>query len=279
MPLVMPDTSPRSINASSSLLMPASAAATQHPSSQASTTGLVLPTPPSVPSTPVPASLSDEPYTSVHNIYPALQNVVAHFDVKCKLDLTKVAEQSRNSEYNPKRCAGVVMRLREPRSTAVIFKTGKVMVAGARSESDARLAARKFVRILNKIGYEDAKFTNFRITNMVGLVDLQFPIRLEAFEKFCGPSALYEPELFPAVILRVLMPKVTFLVFGSGKVVMTGARTYEDICKAFDSVYPVLTNFRLNMPMLADKSNAAAAKKQRVPVARGKGSAAAAARK
>jgi transcription initiation factor TFIID TATA-box-binding protein len=82
------------------------------------------------------------------------------------------------------------MRLREPRSTAVIFKTGKIMVAGARSETDARLAARKFVRILNKIGYEDAKFTNFRITNMVGLVDLQFPIRLEAFEKFCGPSAL-----------------------------------------------------------------------------------------
>jgi hypothetical protein len=113
MPLVMPDTSPRSINGSAPSLMVPNA----HPSSQASnTSGLVLPTPPSIPSTPVPVgSVSDEPYASVHNIYPALQyvsslmfdtcrNVVAHFDVKCKLDLTRVAEQSRNSEYNPKVC-------------------------------------------------------------------------------------------------------------------------------------------------------------------------------
>lgn len=57
------------------------------------------------------------------------QNVVATVNLDCKLDLKSIALHARNAEYNPKRFAAVIMRIREPKSTALIFASGK-MVGG-----------------------------------------------------------------------------------------------------------------------------------------------------
>lgn len=60
---------------------------------------------------------------------------------------------NRNAEYNPKRFAAVIMRIREPRTTALIFSSGKMVCTGAKSEEDSRLAARKYARIIQKLGF------------------------------------------------------------------------------------------------------------------------------
>jgi transcription initiation factor TFIID TATA-box-binding protein len=70
------------------------------------------------------------------------------------------------------------MRIREPKTTALIFASGKMVVTGAKSEDDSRLAARKYARIVQKLGFP-AKFTDFKIQNIVGSCDVRFPIRLE----------------------------------------------------------------------------------------------------
>ena len=44
-----------------------------------------------------------------------------------KLDLKKIALHARNAEYNPKRFAAVIMRIREPRTTALIFSSGMII--------------------------------------------------------------------------------------------------------------------------------------------------------
>jgi transcription initiation factor TFIID TATA-box-binding protein len=54
--------------------------------------------------------------------------------MNCKIDLRMLAQWCRNSEYNPGRFNAVVMRIREPRTTALIFRTGKVVITGAKSE-------------------------------------------------------------------------------------------------------------------------------------------------
>ena len=62
---------------------------------------------------------------------PQLQNIVATVDLDCgKLDLKKIAMHARNAEYNPKRFAAVIMRIREPRTTALIFSSGKMVCTG-----------------------------------------------------------------------------------------------------------------------------------------------------
>lgn len=74
-------------------------------------------------------------------------------NLNCKLDLKKIALHARNAEYNPKRFAAVIMRIREPRTTALIFSSGKMVCTGAKSEEDSRLAARKYARIIQKLGF------------------------------------------------------------------------------------------------------------------------------
>ena len=61
--------------------------------------------------------------------------------------------QARNAEYNPKRFAAVIMRIREPKTTALIFASGKMVVTGAKSEDDSKLASRKYARIIQKLGF------------------------------------------------------------------------------------------------------------------------------
>lgn len=81
------------------------------------------------------------------------RNIVSTVNLSCKLDLKKIALHARNAEYNPKRFAAVIMRIREPRTTALIFSSGKMVCTGAKSEEDSRLAARKYARIIQKLGF------------------------------------------------------------------------------------------------------------------------------
>jgi TATA-box binding protein (TBP) (component of TFIID and TFIIIB) len=63
------------------------------------------------------------------------------------LELKKIALQCRNAEYNPKRFAAVIMRLRDPKTTALIFASGLILLF------KAKLFARepKTVNFLNKL--------------------------------------------------------------------------------------------------------------------------------
>jgi transcription initiation factor TFIID TATA-box-binding protein len=72
--------------------------------------------------------------------------------------LKKIALYARNAEYNPKRFAAVIMRIRQPRTTALIFSSGKMVCTGAKSEDESRLAARKYARIIQKLGFTVIEF-------------------------------------------------------------------------------------------------------------------------
>lgn len=187
--------------------------------------------------------VQEEDDASASGIVPTLQNIVATVDLDCRLDLKTVALHARNAEYNPKRFAAVIMRIREPKTTALIFASGKMVVTGAKSEDDSKLASRKYARIIQKIGFS-AKFTNFKIQNIVASCDVKFPIRLEGLAFSHGTFSSYEPELFPGLIYRMVKPKIVLLIFVSGKVVLTGAKKREEIYQAFEAIYPVLSEFR-----------------------------------
>ncbi|NXL32653.1 TBPL2 protein, partial [Glaucidium brasilianum] len=199
--------------------------------------GVCPPLTPMAPMTPVtPASESS-------GIVPQLQNIVSTVNLACKLDLKNIALRARNAEYNPKRFAAVIMRIREPRTTALIFSSGKMVCTGAKSEEQSRLAARKYARVVQKLGFP-AKFLDFKIQNMVGSCDVMFPIRLEGLVLTHQQFSSYEPELFPGLIYRMVKPRIVLLIFVSGKVVLTGAKERSEIYEAFESIYPILKGFK-----------------------------------
>jgi transcription initiation factor TFIID TATA-box-binding protein len=170
------------------------------------------------------------------------------------LDLKHISLNARNAEYNPRRFAAVIIRLREPKTTALVFASGKhsmvsliwsgkMVCTGAKSEQDSLLAARKYARMIQKLGFE-VIFKDFKIQNIVGSCDVKFPIKLDelhtSHKQFCS----YEPEMFPGLIYKMTKPKIVLLIFVSGKLVLTGAKTKADIDEAFEKIYWVLYNFR-----------------------------------
>ena len=70
------------------------------------------------------------------------------------------------------------MRIKEPKTTALIFSSGKIVCTGARTEEDSKQASRIYAKIILKLGFP-VKFTEFTVQNIVASCDVKFPIRLE----------------------------------------------------------------------------------------------------
>ncbi|XP_050379443.1 TATA-box-binding protein-like [Argentina anserina] len=182
---------------------------------------------------------------------PRIVNLVSTAYLGCKLDLKFIASRARNAEYNPKRFHAIIMRIKEPKTTALIFSSGKMVITGAKTLKDSWGAARKHARIVEKVVGLKVKFSDFKIQNIVASCNVNFAVRLETLS-FSGNKlgyASYEAEIFPGLIYRVLKPKVVFLIFASGNCVITGAKSFEDdTLKGWELMYPLIAQHRRNNP-------------------------------
>jgi transcription initiation factor TFIID TATA-box-binding protein len=176
--------------------------------------------------------------------FPQIQNVVATCNLDCRLDLAVIAQHARNVEYSRRKFHALIMRIREPRTTMLVFASGRVVVTGAKSESLARLAARRHARAIQKCGFQ-TRFRDFAVQNFVGSVSCGFPIRLEGLARHAWQYCVHEPELFPGLVFTMMKPKLKCLVFTTGKVVFTGAKTEDQVYEAFVNLYPLLLDFRV----------------------------------
>eukprot|EP00804_Cyclotella_cryptica_P020185 CCRYP_010885-RA/>CCRYP_010885-RA protein AED:0.28 eAED:0.28 QI:67/1/1/1/1/1/3/2272/282 len=205
-----------------------------------------------------------------------IQNMAATANLGVRLDLKQIALRCRNTEFNPRRFAAVIMRLREPRATALLFASGRMVVTGTKCAHNSALATKKFAYIIERVGFKPAAGIDFKIQNVVGTVDVGFPVRLEGVV-FAHPTfSSYEPELFPGLIYRLAQPRVVLLIFVSGKVVITGAKSEEHMVEGLRKVYPILLEFRkVNtssaLPGDAPRLNVAAAAGGNATQGKGKG--------
>lgn len=180
---------------------------------------------------------------SLSGIRPSIENVVATANLNCRLNLQQISAKTKNSEYNPKRFSAVVIRIKEPRATALVFATGRMVVMGAKSVENAGIAVRKFTKIVRKAGFEVDNI-DFQLHNVVGCADVKFQIDLNAL--FCEHNkySSFDPESFPGLTYRMMIPDVVILIFSSGKVVLTKAKDPAHVNEAFEKIYPILEMFR-----------------------------------
>ncbi|MDH5623449.1 MAG: TATA box-binding protein, partial [Candidatus Bathyarchaeota archaeon] len=107
-----------------------------------------------------------------------IENVVACASLKHGIDLRAVVKAFPVVEYRPKRFPGLVFKLKRPRTTTLIFGTGKMVCTGARSERDAVRALRKVVRTLNTGGIIINGRLEIEITNVVATASLDGKVDL-----------------------------------------------------------------------------------------------------
>lgn len=166
-----------------------------------------------------------------------LQNVVATFNLGVDhLDLRAIALEKPFIEYNPQKFAAATLRIREPRTTALAFASGNMVCTGAKTELESRLAGRKYVRLLQKHGIP-VSFRAFKIQNIVASAEVPHPLKLMELSRSYGPYVSYEPDLFPGLVFRTTEPKLVFLLFRSGKIVITGAKSRTEISNTFKMLF------------------------------------------
>lgn len=162
-----------------------------------------------------------------------LQNVVATFNLGVDyLDLRAIALHKPFIEYNPQKFAAASLRIRSPRTTALAFASGNMVCTGAKTEIESRFAGRKYVRVLQKHGIP-VSFRDFKIQNIVASAEIPHALKLVELSRAYGPYVSYEPDLFPGLVFRTTAPKLVFLIFRSGKVVITGAKCRNEIQKTW----------------------------------------------
>jgi len=161
-----------------------------------------------------------------------IENVVASGTLRHGIDLNAVVKAFLDAEYRPKRFPGLVFRLKKPRTSTLIFSSGKMICTGARSEKEAERALRKLVRVLKEGGILIMGKPEIKIVNIVASVNLGGSVDLLEFyesESDMGGKIIYEPEQFPGLIYRMEDPRAVILLFSNGKMVCTGARKGEDV--------------------------------------------------
>lgn len=166
-----------------------------------------------------------------------IENVVASTSLGEELDLQAIALALDGAEYEPEQFPGLIYRLKEPKTATLLFRSGKVVCTGAKSLEEVKLAISKVSKQIGKAGIIIKIEPKIEVQNIVASSDLGQEINLNAIAISLGLEKVeYEPEQFPGLVYRLDVPKVVVLLFGSGKLVCTGARKPSDVGDAVQKI-------------------------------------------
>jgi len=174
----------------------------------------------------------------------SIVNVVASASIEEKLDLNEITKKFPDTEYHPEQFPGLVFRLKVPKTATLVFRTGKMVCTGSTSEELAVKAVNIVVTKLRKGGIKIKKDAVITVQNIVSSINLGGKISLEKAARTV-PRSMYEPEQFPGVIHRMIDPKTVILIFASGKLVCTGAKTKKDVYRSVHNLHSMLEEKRL----------------------------------
>ena len=169
----------------------------------------------------------------------SVENVVASASIDQDIDLNEITRKFPDAEYHPDQFPGLVFRLNSPRTATLIFRTGKMVCTGAKSEELAIKAVNTVVQKLRKENIKIKKDAVITVQNIVAAINLGGKIHLEKAAKTL-PRSMYEPEQFPGLIHRMLEPKTVVLLFASGKLVCTGAKKESDVYRSVHNLHSLL---------------------------------------
>ena len=183
----------------------------------------------------------EETEFSDEGIVVNIQNVVASVDLYFKIPLEKVASilmTSSEVSYIPEQFPGLVVKIKEPKTSALVFSSGKMVITGAKSASgikEAVTALRSQLRQSSTTKGPKNKAAKITVQNIVASGNIGYKIDLE-LAALLLENSMYEPEQFPGLIYRLKKPKTVLLLFQTGNVVCTGAKKESYVFQAVKHV-------------------------------------------
>jgi TATA-box binding protein (TBP) (component of TFIID and TFIIIB) len=148
-------------------------------------------------------------------------NVVATADLKQYVDIQAVGKLKgflHDSEIYGGRVA--YFQSSDLKGKVTIFPSGKLISVGANNIAQAFDNFRIVTEVLVEYQFIKSTLYDKKVRNIVAVTDFNQQLDLEWATIHL--SAIYEPEQFPAAIVKFEDPKSTILLFSSGKAVITG---------------------------------------------------------
>jgi transcription initiation factor TFIID TATA-box-binding protein len=162
-------------------------------------------------------------------------NIVVSTSLEHDVPLEKMAATLPNTEYNPEQFPGLVLRIKEPKTSALIFSSGKVVCTGARTLEKVEESIQQIIKSLAKINVNITITPVIKIQNVVASGSINMDLNLNNLAMQLENTE-YEPEQFPGLVYKLMEAKATFLLFSNGKVVCTGTRAEQEVYNALDKL-------------------------------------------
>ena len=162
-------------------------------------------------------------------------NIVISTSLEHEIPLEKMAATLANTEYNPEQFPGLVIRIKEPKTSALIFSSGKVVCTGARNLADVKESLKKIIKSLQKINIKITVDPVINIQNIVASGSIGMALNLNTLAMKLENTE-YEPEQFPGLVYKLKGSAATFLLFSNGKIVCTGTKSEADVHSALDKL-------------------------------------------
>lgn len=160
-------------------------------------------------------------------------NIVVSTSLEHDIPLEKMAATLSNTEYNPEQFPGLVIRIKEPKTSALIFSSGKVVCTGARTIKEVEESLKKIIKSLEKINIKIKVKPEINIQNIVASGSVGMILNLNTLAMKLENTE-YEPEQFPGLVYKLREAKATFLLFSNGKIVCTGTKSENEVHQAVD---------------------------------------------
>ena len=113
----------------------------------------------------------------------AVVNIVISSSLEKDIPLEKMAATLSNTEYNPEQFPGLVIRIKEPKTSALIFSSGKVVCTGARNLEQVDESIKKIIKSLEKINVKITVKPEIKIQNIVASGSVGMDLNLKGWLK------------------------------------------------------------------------------------------------
>jgi transcription initiation factor TFIID TATA-box-binding protein len=183
------------------------------------------------------------PLPTVHNIVATSQiaSSVATFD------LNAIHAMLPFSFYDQQRFAAITVRLHNPECTTLLFSSGKLVVTGCRTWYHAVYASLFMARLLEEcMPGHTFRLVACDVQNMVAHVEVPVHggyLDLQGMYSRMAINCTYQRKMFPGLIYRPESSPVVLLCFFSGKIVITGGKTMDDMYSGWRRLWPVIQPF------------------------------------
>jgi len=162
-------------------------------------------------------------------------NIVVSTGLEKDIPLEKMAARLPNTEYNPEQFPGLVLRIKGPKTSALIFSSGKVVCTGARTLEEVDRSIQSIIKSLKKLNINVTIKPEITVQNIVASGSIGMDLNLNVLG-IKLPNTEYEPEQFPGLVHKLKGTNATFLLFSNGKIVCTGTKTEDQVNEATDKL-------------------------------------------